>query len=844
MPQSSGSDGAPLPIDGITDGWRELAGLLTGTLNLNGSTITDPGYTDSPTSVTQAAITGELALVRLRATASNGSSTQPIYSDVRGTGGAYSSMSITTNGTDQYKALYVIRTEDLSVRVHNRASYSGALNSPAAFVNYTYETGPIEDIGEPNDDENPSTISDRTLASALGIEVTATRSLYQYSASVKDEEEWYATTLTAGRTYRYRLASFNPRYGTWGYTLKLYNAAGTKIGATTTIATGNAAGNLTTPAIPATGTYYLQVAGTPATRTFSSNLYYSQYSLTICEVAIPDEPEFTLNGGATEFCAGNTGTWSVNVTPAPASYNWSFGPGCIPSSSTLPNPTVTLASSGIFTGSLTVTSSCGATDTRTFSYSTGCNWTRTMGTPTGISGSAPMTAASKIVVDANNLAHVVGIYSGQDTQFTAQENISSRVLLTPDGGRPQGMFYLILNSNGTVARAQRLIDGNATPRDLALTSMGELRVIGSFTGNGLDFDPGPATYLLSSPGTTDAFCQAIDAAGNLQWAIRWGGTSYEHARSLLVTPSNGLEIVGDYQSPTVDFDPGSGTQLRAIIGNSDGFWLSLMSSGDFSQVMTFGGPDIESATDIVSDASDNRYIIGRFRGTADFNPSGVTTRVSAGGDDAFCAKYSSTGSLLWTTSWGSTGPDSAECAVRAGSDDLRIAGAFRGTVDFDPGAGLATRTSASLTNVDTYVLGFSGALGTYQWVSTWGGNLDDRPVEIALNPMNNRVAVYGTFQQTVDFDPGAGYIPVVSTGATDVFISLLTSAGNYVTHSTIGTTGTDYPYGLATGSDGRLQTCGAFRSPMDFKPGAGTATITPRGTQDAYVQRLSDTGTY
>jgi len=836
--------GDPLPIDGNPDGVRELSALMTGDLSLNGLTVTDPGYSDSPTSVTQPATIGQLARVRLRANASNGSTTQPIYSDVRGTGGAYSSMSITSNNTNQYKALYVIRDEDLSVRVHNRPSYSGTLNSPAAFVNYSYETGPIEDGSEPNDDENTSTVSDRTLAAALSVEVTATRSFYEFSASVKDEEDWYSTTLTAGRTYRYRLASFNPRYGTWGYTLKLYDAAGIKIGSTTTIPTGNAAGNLTTPAIPATGTYYMQVVGIPVTRTFSSNLYYSQYSVTICEVAIAAEPEFTLGGGATEFCAGNSGTWTVNVLPAPASYSWTFGAGCIPASSTLPNPTVTLQSSGIFTGTLVVTSGCGATDTTTFSYSTGCNWTRTMGSSLGINGGAPMTSGSKILVDGSNLAHVVGTYAGQDVEFTAQENIGTRVLLTPDGARPQGVFYLILNANGTVARAQRLIDGNAIPRDLALTSTGELRVVGSFSGNGLDFDPGIDAYLLSSPGTTDAFCQAIDATGNLQWAVRWGGTSYEHARSLLLTAGDGLEIAGDYQSPTVDFDPGAGSQVRAIVGNSDGFWLSLLSTGAFSQIVTFGGPDIESATDLVRDSSDNRYVVGRFRGTADFNPSGVTTRVSAGGDDAFCAKYSSTGALLWATSWGSTGPDTAECAVRANADDLLIAGAFRGTVDFDPGAAVASRTSFSPANVDTYALSLGGASGTYQWASTWGGGLDDRPVEIVLNPTNNRVVVYGTFQQTVDFDPGAGTASVLSTGSTDVFINILTSGGGYVTSSTIGSAGSDYPYGIASGIDGRLQTCGAFRTSMDFKPGSGTATITPRGTQDAYVQRLSDLGLY
>lgn len=167
-----------LPEDAVDEGTRGLTALLNGDLDLLGSVTTPVGYLPSPQSVTQPATVGEIALIRLRATASDASTTRTLYSDVRGPGGAYSSMTFLSNNTSEYKAVYVIRNEDLSVRVHNRPSFSGTLNPPAADVNYTFETKAIEDSSEPNDDENAATVSDRTMSKSLGLGATATRSWF------------------------------------------------------------------------------------------------------------------------------------------------------------------------------------------------------------------------------------------------------------------------------------------------------------------------------------------------------------------------------------------------------------------------------------------------------------------------------------------------------------------------------------------------------------------------------------------------------------------------------------------------------------------------------------------
>ena len=51
-------------------------------------------------------------------------------------------------------------------------------------------------------------------------------------------------------------------------------------------------------------------------------------------------------------------------------------------------------------------------------------------------------------------------------------------------------------------------------------------------------------------------------------------------------------------------------------------------------------------------------------------------------------KFASSGAFLWTETWGGTGTDySADIALDGGGNTY-VSGAFRGTVDFDPSAGV------------------------------------------------------------------------------------------------------------------------------------------------------------
>src|SRR5207245_6128383 len=80
----------------------------------------------------------------------------------------------------------------------------------------------------------------------------------------------------------------------------------------------------------------------------------------------------------------------------------------------------------------------------------------------------------------------------------------------------------------------------------------------------------------------------------------------------------------------------------------------LVSGGPW--VKGFGGTGDDRGEAVATDGSGNRVIAGSFQGTVNFGDGAL---VSAGGADAFVAKYSATGAYVWARRFGGASDDIA-----------------------------------------------------------------------------------------------------------------------------------------------------------------------------------------
>ena len=267
--------------------------------------------------------------------------------------------------------------------------------------------------------------------------------------------------------------------------------------------------------------------------------------------------------------------------------------------------------------------------------------------------------------------------------------------------------------------------------------------------------------------------------------------------------------------------------------------LTIAQNPNFEWAKQMGGTNYDKGYSITTDAVGNVYTTGMFGGTVDFDPgAGTANLTSAGGSDIFIQKLDAAGNLLWIKQMGGTSNDEGYSIITDAGGNVYTTGWFKGTADFDPGAGITNLTSAG--EEDIFILKLSPA-GNLLWVKQMGGTYYDKGFSITTDAISN-VYTTGYFCGTVDFDPGAGTANLTSANYQDIFIQKLDSAGNFLWAKKMGSTLDDEGNCITTDPSGNVYTTGYFYGTVDFDPGVGITNLTSTEKSDIFIQKLDGSG--
>jgi len=283
--------------------------------------------------------------------------------------------------------------------------------------------------------------------------------------------------------------------------------------------------------------------------------------------------------------------------------------------------------------------------------------------------------------------------------------------------------------------------------------------------------------------------------------------------------------------------------------------MILYSFSSFSQVpdwqwaKAMGGTSYDDGQSIALDPAGGMdvYTTGSFSGTVDFDPDSAVNfnLTSAGGTDIFISKLDSSGNFVWAKAMGGTYSEEVQAIAidPAASRDVYTTGSFGGTADFDPDSS-GTFNLTAIGFHDLFISKLDSA-GNFVWAKVLGGANQDVGLSIALDPAGSGdVYTTGSFQGTVDFDPGAGTFNLTATGFSDIFILKLDASGNFVWAKAMGGA-TDYGRSIAldpTGS-GDVYTTGYFSGTADFDPSAAVFNLTSSGF-DIFISKLNSSGNF
>ncbi len=166
-------------------------------------------------------------------------------------------------------------------------------------------------------------------------------------------------------------------------------------------------------------------------------------------------------------------------------------------------------------------------------------------------------------------------------------------------------------------------------------------------------------------------------------------------------------------------------------------------------------------------------------------------------------------------------------------------GQFALSADFDPGSGVYNLTSAGTDDIFILKLNTNG---DFVWAKNMGGAGSDAGLSITLDK-ENHICTTGGFNQTVDFDPGAGNFDLSSSGLNDVYVATYDTAGNFLTAVEFGGTGSDFGLHVAIDAQNNIFVTGGFSGTVDFDPGVGVSDISSDGGSDIFILKLSQSVT-
>jgi len=238
----------------------------------------------------------------------------------------------------------------------------------------------------------------------------------------------------------------------------------------------------------------------------------------------------------------------------------------------------------------------------------------------------------------------------------------------------------------------------------------------------------------------------------------------------------------------------------------DAFLAKYDAAGNFLWVRQFGTPATDGASGVtlMLDAAGNPYVAGETFGSL--------YGANAGESDAFLVKYDSSGNEVWSTQFGTSGADEDYSVTVDASGNVLVTGYTWGALD-----GINAGQS------DAFLRKYNSA-GTVLWTKQLGTTGIDKSRAIGVDASGNSYITGWTY----------GALGGPNAGGYDVFTAKYDSAGNHVWTKQLGTSETEFPYGVAVEAGGSFYVVG--QSPGDFDG------ETNAGGRDAFLTKYDTNG--
>jgi len=293
-----------------------------------------------------------------------------------------------------------------------------------------------------------------------------------------------------------------------------------------------------------------------------------------------------------------------------------------------------------------------------------------------------------VATDSSGNVFVTGYYNAALTLYNTGGTTGATLAFT--GGFD--VFLAKYSSTGSVLWAAR-ITGTTTSQDIgygvATDSSGNVFVTGYY-GAALTLynSSGVSNASLAFTGGSDVFLAKYDSNGAVLWAARIAGTttSADYGQAVATDSSGNVFVTGYYSAAlTLYNSSGVSNASLAFTGGQDAFLAKYSSTGTVLWAAQIAGTTTSGdfGYGVATDSSGNVFVTGYYGAALTlYNSSGVgnASLANTGGNDAFLAKYSSTGSVVWAAQIATTSTDVGLGVATDPSGNVFVTGYYGGAV--------------------------------------------------------------------------------------------------------------------------------------------------------------------
>lgn len=278
-------------------------------------------------------------------------------------------------------------------------------------------------------------------------------------------------------------------------------------------------------------------------------------------------------------------------------------------------------------------------------------------------------------------------------------------------------------------------DDDCEPFAVATDDTGNVYMAGPTASTDSIATPGAFQTTFQGGADDDGFAVKFDSSGHLKWGTYLGAGGANELNYMTCDGAGNVYLTGSTYATDSIATPGS--YQPTLVGVANAYLTKINSAGGI-QWGTYFGSGGEGGRSVAIGPGGVLYIVGSTTSTAGIASAGAYQATYGGGTDAFIAKFSASGGMVWSSYYGGEALDRANSAVCDNVGNVYVAGLTKSLTGIASAQAFDTVCNASRLGYGAFLVRFGQPVARTAVASIAPTKLG---LSLSPNPVTNSLTI-------------------------------------------------------------------------------------------------------